>query len=908
MAESPAPASGLAVAGEVHLANIVQLTRGQGENAEAYWSNDGSKLIFQTMRPPYGCDQIMEMAADGSGAARLLSTGRGRTTCSYYLPGDKDFVYASTHLAGDSCPPPADMSQGYVWALYDSYDIFKASVDGGDPIPLTKEPGYDAEATVCARDGSIIFTSTRNGDIDLYRMDQDGNNVVQLTNTPGYDGGAFFSADCSKIVWRASRPTGEALAEYQRLLAQGLVRPSQLELFVANADGSDAKQVTFLGAASFAPFFHPDGRRILFSTNYPDPRGREFDIWSIDVDGTNLERVTYAPGFDGFPMFSPDGKRLAFASNRNQAVDGETDVYVADWVDGPRGVVTETSADRYRRDVAWLAADERGGRGVGTRGLEVSAAWLAERFAEAGAIGIGDEKGGYAQSLSVPVSVTRGKATQLAVDRKKVDDERFAPAAFSSSGKAAGLVVPVGYGIVAAELGINDLATARLGGKIALIKRFVPDTKAFKDTDAQRRYSDLHYKAFSAREKGAKGVIFYDAGDEKGGGDEAPLPELELARLKELGIPVVVVSREVGALLAKGRHTVAMDVELEIARTTVDNVVAKIEAGAADKLPGVVVIGAHYDHLGMGGESSLAPDLAAPHNGADDNASGTAALLEVARLLVAEKSALRRDVVLVAFTAEERGLLGSSHFVDNLPAGIKTTDIVAMLNMDMVGRYGVGLAVLGTATATEWPALVEGACAAAGLVCNGGGDGYGPSDQTPFYAASVPVLHFFTGAHNDYHKPSDDVEFINAAGGVRIAMLVAALATKVTGRTEALTLQRVAAPLPMGDRRSFGASLGTIPDYAAKEGVVGVTLSGVRPGSAADLAGIRGGDILIRIGKTEVRTVQDFVYVLRQAKPGQTVRIVVVRDGKEVTVEATYQKSQPSMGKKHDSGASKAGP
>lgn len=316
---------------EKHFGSVVQLTAG-GENAEAYWSFDGKQLIFQTTRPPYACDQIMTMPADGSNPPTLVSTGKGRTTCAYFLPGDQEIIYSSTHAVSPDCPTPPDRSQGYVWGLFE-YDIYRARADGSDPTPLTSTPGYDAEATVCPVDGSIIFTSVRDGDLDIYRMDADGGNVVRLTDTPGYDGGAFFSSDCTKMVWRASRPQGKELEDYQRLLRMGLVRPTKLEIFVANADGSDARQVTELGVASFAPFFHPSGKRILFSSNYGDPRGREFDIWMVNVDGTGLERITYSPGFDGFPMFSPDGTKLAFGSNRNQGKPGETDVYVATWVE-----------------------------------------------------------------------------------------------------------------------------------------------------------------------------------------------------------------------------------------------------------------------------------------------------------------------------------------------------------------------------------------------------------------------------------------------------------------------------------------------------------------------------------------------------------------------------------------------
>jgi len=320
---------------ETHLGAVRQLTFG-GENAEAYWSPDGVELIFQSTRDPFRCDQIFRLAADGTGDPILVSTGKGRTTCSYFTADGQRVLYSSTHLESPSCPPVPDHSQGYVWPLYDSMDIFSAKPDGSDLRRLTDSGSYDAEATVCKQDGSIIFTSTRDGDLDLYSMAADGGNVRRLTDTPGYDGGAFYSADCTKIVWRASRPAaGEELADYQRLLSQNLVRPSRLEIFVANADGSGARQVTDLGAASFAPFFFPSGERIIFSTNHGDPRGREFDIWAVDVDGSDLERITYSPGFDGFPMFSPDGSRLAFASNRNQEKPGETNVFVADWVEGP---------------------------------------------------------------------------------------------------------------------------------------------------------------------------------------------------------------------------------------------------------------------------------------------------------------------------------------------------------------------------------------------------------------------------------------------------------------------------------------------------------------------------------------------------------------------------------------------
>ena len=320
---------------EAHLADIRQLTF-EGENAEAYWAPDGSELVLQARFGPYECDQIFRLDPAMPGELELVSSGKGRTTCAYFTPSADRIVYSSTHLAGEACPPNPDFSHGYVWPLYSSYEIFSARPDGKDLIRLTRNDAYDAEATICPVDGSIIFTSTRDGDLDLYRMDADGGDVRRLTDTPGYDGGAFYSADCQQIVWRASRPAaGEELEDFRQLLAEDLVRPSRLEVWVAAADGSSPRQVTQLDGASFAPFFFPSGERILFASNHHSPNGREFDIWAIDVDGTGLEQITFTAGFDGFPMFSPDGQRLVFASNRNQGKEGETDVYVARWVAEP---------------------------------------------------------------------------------------------------------------------------------------------------------------------------------------------------------------------------------------------------------------------------------------------------------------------------------------------------------------------------------------------------------------------------------------------------------------------------------------------------------------------------------------------------------------------------------------------
>jgi TolB protein len=319
---------------EVHLRNIRQLTSG-GENAEAYFSLDGQKVIFQSTREPYKCDQIFTMNRDGSNV-KLVSTGKGRTTCGYFTPDGKRIIYASTHLGSPDCPPPADRSEGYVWAIYRTFDIFSAKPDGTDLKRLTTTDGYDAEGTISPDGKKIVFTSARDGDLDIYDMNLDGTQQRRLTNELGYDGGAWHSQDSQWIVWRASRPkTPEEVAQYKNLFAKNLVMPTKLEIMVMRADGSDKRQLTHNGAANFAPYFHPNGRQIIFASNVnnPNPRSPNFDLFLINRDGTGLQQITFDEGFDGFPMFTNNGKQLIWASNRHGKTEGETNIFIADWVD-----------------------------------------------------------------------------------------------------------------------------------------------------------------------------------------------------------------------------------------------------------------------------------------------------------------------------------------------------------------------------------------------------------------------------------------------------------------------------------------------------------------------------------------------------------------------------------------------
>lgn len=334
--QNPSPT--LRKAQEKHLGDIRQLTFG-GDNAEAYFSFDNSMLTFQATNKDWGtsCDQIYFMPIEGAsaGQASLVSTGKGKTTCSYFMPGNRSVVYASTHHAADTClPAPRSVNGKYVWPIHPEFDIFVADLNGKVLKQLTNSPGYDAEATISPDGSKIVFTSTRSGDIELWTMNTDGSDLRQVTKDLGYDGGAFFTPDSKQLVFRASRPQSpEDVKVYQDLLAQGLVQPTNMEIFICNADGSDLRQITRLGKANWAPYMHPNGKKILFSSNHHSTSGRQFNIFAINTDGTGLEQITFDDTFDSFPMFSFDGKYLVFASNRNNGGTRDTNVFLTEWKD-----------------------------------------------------------------------------------------------------------------------------------------------------------------------------------------------------------------------------------------------------------------------------------------------------------------------------------------------------------------------------------------------------------------------------------------------------------------------------------------------------------------------------------------------------------------------------------------------
>jgi Tol biopolymer transport system component len=825
-------------ADEGHLTEVRQLTFG-GDNDAARWAWGGDQVILQARALDTGrsCPRVTRTTLADPPARVFLLEGEMPS----FLPGDGDVVYA----ASASCAKNRG-ERGDGLALEAGLDLFRARADGSAPRRLTETAGYDAEASVCGKSGAIVFTSMRDGDPDLYRMDADGRHLVRLTATAGYDGGAVFDADCTHIAWQAWHPQGKALEDYQKELAERVVRPPTLELWVAQADGTDARQVTYLDGRSWAPTFYPSQRRLLFASTFGGETARDVDLWAIDLDGTNLERVTTAPSFDGSPSFSPDGRWLAFTSARaTQVGKSDANVFVARW-SGLWRHVEERPADHLMGDAAWLADRAREGRALGSKGLDEAGAYVERSFQSFGLAPGGEE--GFRQGFDVTTQVSG--QTALVVAGVPIAASAVRALGFSASMEASGPLV-----FVASE---DDYARLDVKGAIVVV----------------RGGASPRQRAWLAHQHGAAGFLGVD--------EEAlsdPAPE------SSEGLPAAMVSSgAMAGVLARvlrgerlGGH-LAVTLAPETGRAF--NVVGRWGASVpnAQRLPGVIVLGAHYD-----GRSAESP-------GADDNASGTAALLQVARSLGEKKPALRRDILLVAFSGEEQGAAGATAFVKKPPGGLAARDLLALVDLDMVGRMRDDtLQVFGEDSAAEWTDLLSGACSAAHVECvPATGGGLGGADRRPFFEGRIPGVHLFTGVHGDDHKPTDTADLLNATGMAQVARIAEHLALDLSDLGGRLDFLSTAAVPGDGESRGFGASLGIIPDAAGPaNGEKGVLLAGVRPHGPADQAGLRRGDVLRRLGGHLVAGTDDVKFVMTQSKPGVSLKGGVLRDGKELTVDIT---------------------
>ncbi len=935
------------------LSGIRQLSFEGRRSGEAYFSADGRQMVFQSEREggnPFYQIYLMDLE---TGDTRRISSGTGKTTCAWVHPNGKRILFASTHEDPQAKQTQREeldkraSGQGsrYSWSFDEHYELYEADSWGNILRRLTKTPGYDAEGSWSPDGKLILFASNRHAYegqlstedkehferdpsyfMELYLMDADGGNIRRLTQSPGYDGGPFFSADGRRIVWRRFGADGHSA-----------------EIWTMDADGSNARQITQLGLLSWAPYFHPSGDYIIFANN--SQGHRNFELYLVDAKGENEPvRVTHSDGFDGLPVFTPDGTSLAWSSSRGAGKKAQ--IFVADWDDAAARKVlglSETSGEMIRATIpaagsvrtstaitekdlrlhlGFLADPAQEGRLTGSPGAQRAADHVALAFQSSGLQPAGD-MGGWNQYFSFKQAVKTAPGNQLLFDDKPLELNRdWRPLAFSGTGEVQATETAfAGYGIVAPatadQPALDSYGDLDVQGRWVLVFRHLPE-----DIDPERRqhlgdFASARHKAMLARDKGAAGLILV-AGSGPGFRHEL-IPLESEAGAGSSSLPVLSVSREAGARilglsleeldrlqkrvdqgtahpLAEATSVLSADIRLHHQTGLGRNVLGRLNAGDG---PGdeLVVIGAHLDHIGYGkGMDSLADgtDAGKVHPGADDNASGVAALLEIVQYLVAEKRAgrfqPRRDILFATWSGEELGRLGSAHFIDSFRTSDQeqpglTPEVSAYLNMDMVGRLDQYLYLQGSGSSSVWSGEIERRNVPVGLPIRLRKDGYLPTDATSFYLAGIPVLSAFTGAHSDYNTPRDTADRINYEGLGRIARLMALLTRSMALREQAPDYIETDKPKTGASRANLRAYLGTVPDYAASD-IQGVKLNGVAKGGPAEKAGLHAEDVIVNIAGREIENIYDFTYALNALKVGQAVEIRVRRDGGEVSLQA----------------------
>ena len=893
-------------------------------------------MVFQSERlaenPFYQIYLVDLMTGD----TRQVSTGVGKTTCAFFHPDGSEILFASTHHDPRSVELQREelefrasrRERRYAWDYDPEMDLYAVANDtGATPRRLTDARGYDAEASYSPDGEWIAFTSTRDGygrplddgerrrlEVDpayfgeIWIMRADGGEPQRLTHTPGYDGGPFFFADGSRIVWR-------------RFTEDGL----QADLWSMNPDGTDPRRLTDFGSMSWAPYPHPSGEYVFFASN---KHGFDnFEVFIVDADGTKEPvRVTYTDGFDGLPVPSPDGHRLAWTSNRHGEQGGQ--IYLADWnhdaalnalaLAPDRETVPAkapvSARTRLEDHVSFLTAPQLAGRLTGSAGELLASEYIAHQLARIGAEPLPGEA-----DMLFEFEFTAGArdvGSRVVVDGpfgaiEFTGTERVQALGFSDSGDVDGPAVFAGYGIRvpdSAEFGYDSYATLDVRDRIVVVLRYVPEDTEGDVRATLNRYSGLRYKALTAREAGAQGLLVVTGPRSPNGGKTIPMA-FDTAAAGS-GIPAASIGEEVELALftTTGRmlediqksfddgnpHTVgfeipnvriALSAKLERARRTGRNVVAALP-GTADADASWVMLGAHYDHLGHGrGGSSLArgDEAGEVHPGADDNASGVAAVLEAARALSEPD---RHGPVAFAFwSGEELGVLGSSHFVEHGP--IPSGRIAAYINLDMVGRVRDNrLNVQGIGSSPDWAGVVEAANVPVGFDLSLQSDPYLPTDSAPFYNAGIPTASLFSGAHPDYHRPTDTAEKLDYEALDRVSRLAALLAARVANRDGPLSFVQVERTMQRGGSRdTVRAYTGTVPDYASE--VEGLLLSSVIEGGPAAAAGLRGGDVIVEFAGQAIANIYDYTYALDDVKVGVPVEVVFVRDGRRHSVTLT---------------------
>ncbi|MEW8505114.1 MAG: M28 family peptidase [Candidatus Thiodiazotropha sp.] len=933
------------------LSNVRQLTFEGRRAGEGYFSADGGRMVFQSERDdgnPFYQIYLLDLE---TGDVERISPGYGKTTCAWIHPSGDKVLYASTHEdpeARNKMQQELDFrasgkERRYSWDYDPNFDIYEQATASGTARNLTRSLGYDAEAAYSPDGRQIVFASNRlayseamsdvekrifqhdkSFMIDLYMMNADGTQLRRLTDSPGYDGGPFFSFDGTQITWRRFSMDG-----------------SQAEIYTMDLATGKERKLTQMGVMSWAPFFHPSGDYLIFASNRQG--FANFELYLVDALGKGEPvRVTFTDGFDGLPVFSPDGGSLSWTSNRG--ADNNSQIFLADWDDTEArrllGLVdrdgnnnnavasadltsTSTAIDSQdlRQHVVQLSSDEMEGRLTGSEGEQRATRYIASVFRQLGLEPAGDD--GYFQSFTFNAGAkladgNRLQFSSLATGQSIRLNQDWLPLAISHSGPVESApIVFAGYGIDAPGLdNIPDYdayGDLEVKGKWVMVFRFQPESVPPAWRRHLLHYSDLAYKASVAKRRGAAGLIVVTGPNAEA---KQQLIDLEMeAKSVSSSIPAISISDDLAAriLAVADKDLAQLQQQLDDGEPMQGFVVPGVELAAnlaiqrekgqgrnviarltADIASGSepVVLGAHLDHLGRGevsGSLAREDERGEIHHGADDNASGVAALLESAQYLAGLKKSgklgSQRDILFAAWSGEELGTLGSTHFVDKFADGAMLHDkISAYLNMDMIGHLREKLYLQGTGSSNTWPREIERRNVPVGLAIATKADPYLPTDSTPFYMKGVPVLNAFTGAHEDYSTPRDRAEQLNYRGMQKIARLMSGI-TRSLARSETdpdyIEVSRKKSGL---SRKHLRAYLGTIPAYGQDEKTKGVKLQGAVKDAPAEKAGIQNGDLLIGLAGIEIETIHDFMNAMGGLKSGEETEMIIIRDGKTLTL------------------------
>ena len=962
-----------------------QLTYVGQRAGEGYFSPDGKQMILQSERypnNPFFQIYILDLV---TGDCDLVSSGMGRTTCSYFRAGSDQVLFASTHLDPEAQTKQRkeyeernNPNRPHVPWVYDEYfDIFASDHYGGRLQRLTESPGYDAEGAYSPDGKLVVFMSMRDAyplekltpeqraqwDKDpsyfgeLYLMNADGTNQRRLTDWPGYDGGPFFTFDGERVIWRHFEENG--------MIA---------DIYTINVDGTDRRRLTDFKAMSWAPYMHPSGSYAVFASNKLG--FANFELFMVDALGEKEPvRVTYTEGFDGLPVFSPNGKQLSWTSNRVTRERQKAQLFLADWDHQaalislreapPRGTPApeyhptgacdngwpgyglpqpdpglkpEITPDDLYEHVSFLASDKLAGRMTGSEGEKLAGEYIAARFKEAGLEPLGDD-GTYFQAFPFPagielvpdkneMSFVAGMGMGMGMGGQQarktymgtVNDD-YLPLSFTSNAAAEGSVVFAGYGLVIPKEGDNpeydSYANLDVKDKIVLVLEGVPEQLEQTERIRFSHYSGVRYKAKLAQQRGAAGFLLVTGPNTAGTGKLIPLGRTG----SDAGIVAASISVSAAdGMLAPRRMTLAqLQTALDSGKITEEakraaecgtmvkltthlerkegqgrNVVGMLPPVGRGRHAGeFVLIGAHYDHIGHGvvGSRARAGEEGQIHNGADDNASGDATVLELAAYFAeARKQAPadqpQRGLIFACWSGEEIGVIGSTYFARHAPYPLGR--LAAYVNFDMVGRMNDGRLILqGLGSSPDWQRMIEKINIQVPLALVLQEDPYLPTDTHEFYPNGVPIISFFTGVHDDYNRPTDDADTLNYNGMQAVAQWGQHLIAELARQPERLSYAEVKRTMPQGGGGGRGRTYtGMIPDFAAAD-VAGMKISGTQGGSPAEKAGLKPGDVIVKFAGQDIRGLEDYAAVLRAVKAGDTVDIVVQRDGQEVALKIT---------------------